>query len=64
MRVGTILVILSKCAPRQHANSTRWSGVYLCQLGTWPQSHKWVFYDNMLKDTCQAHELDSQLLRA
>ncbi len=62
MRVGTIVVFLSKGTSRQHANSDRWSGVYPCQLGVWPQGHILFFYDNMLKVMCEARELDSQLL--
>ena len=62
MRVGAIVVFLiSKCTPRQHANSSRWSA-YPCVNWEHSLSDMSFFLDNMLKDMCQAHELDSQLL--
>ena len=61
MHVGVIVVFLiSKCTPRQHANSARWSRVHPCQLGHSLSDISRVLYDIMLKDMCQACELDSQ----
>ena len=61
MRVGaTVVFLISKCTPRQHANSARWSRVHPCQLGHGLSDISRVLYDIMLKDMCQAHELDSQ----
>ena len=61
MCVFTIVVFLiSKCTPRQHANSARWSRVHPCQLGHGLGDISRVLYNIMLKDMCQARELDSQ----
>ena len=53
MCIGIIVVFLSKCTPRQHANSARWSGVYPCQLGTSPQWRtRAIFFSRLHVKTC------------